>query len=176
MVVDHYLHLAKLWSLGIKIWGYMSESGYTEFDYMEDWEMSLYTHYRFKLSFVVSGTQKLVDPRTVQEETVSRFWPIAPRLTLTQNPPLTAVGTLHPRGTTAPGAAGPGATSRAQPGTRGRERRPASQRKGSSTPEISSPSCFPLFLVNSLKAKGMGFGAFGFLSSVYRTRKTPEAA
>lgn len=47
---------------------------------MEDWEMSLYTHYRFKLSFVVSGTQKLVDPRTVQEETVSRFWPIAPRL------------------------------------------------------------------------------------------------
>ena len=78
--MDHYLHLAKLWSLGIKIWGYMSESGYTEFDYMEDWKMFLYTHYRFKLSFVVSGTQKLVDPRTVQEETVSRFWPIAPRL------------------------------------------------------------------------------------------------
>ena len=83
-------------------------------------------------------------------------------LKLMQSPPLTA------------GAAGPGARPRAPPGTRGRERRPVSQHPGSSTLEILSPSCPPLFLVNALKAKEMGFGAFGFLNSVYRTGNPPE--
>lgn len=55
----------------------------------------------------------------------------------------------------------------------------ARKKTGFSTPgqlcsEIPSASCPPLFLVNALKAKEMGFGAFGFLYSVYRTGNPPE--
>ena len=58
----------------------MPEIGYTEFVYREDRKMSPYTQRGFKFSSVTSKTQKLVDFRTVQEETVSRFLPMASRL------------------------------------------------------------------------------------------------
>ena len=80
VIMDDYLQRAKLWDSGIKIWGYTPEIGYTEFDYMGDRKMSPYTQRRFKFSSVTSETQKLVDFRTVQEETVSRFRPMASRL------------------------------------------------------------------------------------------------